>query len=529
MKKQLRMNLSGELVVDLFAGGGGASLGIEMATGQMVDIAINHDPEAVAMHAMNHPTTRHLISDVFEVDPLAVTDGQPVGLLWASPDCKHHSKAKGGKPLDRKTRSLAWVVVRWAKKVRPRVVCIENVEEFQKWGPLGGDGRPIRDQSGFTFRHWVSRLEALGYRVEWRELRACDYGAPTTRKRLFIVARCDGLPIIWPEPTHGDPANPDTRRRKLKPWRSAAECIDWSIPCPSIFERSRPLADATHRRIAKGVMRYVVNAARPFIVPEDQLAPFITEHANASSPRSHSAAEPLRTICAQVKGGHHALVACFLAKHYGGNCTNPASALDAPVSTVTAIDHHGLCAAGLIHMGHGEQSASGARRWSHGVRDIVAPLNTVTANGMPAGLVASSLVKLRNGSTGQDCREPLHTLTSGGHFAEVRAFLVKYYGVGQEIELGEPLHTVTGKDRFGLVVVEGQEYAIADIGLRMLAPRELFRAQGFPEDYIIDRGADGRPLTKTAQVRMCGNSVCPPLAAAIVRANYRAVGLERVA
>jgi DNA (cytosine-5)-methyltransferase 1 len=573
MGKQLRISLSSELIVDLFAGGGGASLGIEMATGRMVDIAVNHDPEAVAMHMANHPTTRHLISDVFEADPREITEGRPVGLLWASPDCKHHSKAKGGKPKDKRIRSLAWVVIRWAKTVKPRVICLENVEEFRDWCPLDGDGYPVKEKRGVTFRIWKQRLEHLGYRVEYRALKACDYGTPTIRKRLFLIARCDGLPIVWPEPTHG----PGRRH----PYRTAAECIDWSLPCPSIFERKKPLAEATCRRIAKGIMRYVVNAEEPFIVPlthhgddrvypiseplrtvtganrgelalvapfvstyygdkrpgdvrgcglDDQIgtqttenrhalvcasimvntsghaggqpeeplhtvttgghhalvAAMLTEHANASSPRCNSVDEPLRTICAEVKGGHYALVSTFLAKHYGGNCTNPASALADPVSTITAIDHHSLC--------------------------------------------ASNLVKLRNNCTGQDHRAPLHTITGGAeHFAEVRAFLVKYYGVGQEIGLEDPLHTATSRDRFGLVTVHGEEYAIADIGLRMLSPRELFRAQGFPDDYIIDRGADGRPLTKTAQVRMCGNSVCPPIAAAIVRANYRDIELERVA
>jgi DNA (cytosine-5)-methyltransferase 1 len=638
LMKQLRMNLSDELIVDLFAGGGGASLGIEMATGRMVDIAVNHDLEAVAMHMANHPTTKHYISDVFEVDPLSVTDGRPVGLLWASPDCKHFSKAKGGKPVSKKIRSLAWVVVKWAKLVRPRVICMENVEEFQTWGPLTEDGRPCPVQKGRTFRTWMGRLEHLGYRVEYRELKACNYGAPTTRNRLFLVARCDGLPIIWPTPTHYDPADKRYRGHKgkvynadgivMRPWRTAAECIDWSIPCPSIFltkeqgkavGAKRPLADATLRRIAKGIMRYVVNSANPFIVPVTHqggdrthdlhqplrtvtgahrgelalVAPVLTEHANASSPRCNSVAEPLRTICAEVKGGHHALIAptlvvnttghaggtpaeplhtittgghhalvaahiqrdfgrsvghsahdplatvtagagghaalvsAFLAKHYTGAT---GSDLAEPAGAITSVDHHSLVAANLIHMGHGEQSADGAKRWSHGVRDIETPFNTVTASGTPAGLAVSHLCKLRGTSTAQGATEPLHTVSAQGlHFAEVRAFLIKYYGVGQDVALDEPLHTVTSRDRFGLVTIRGEQYAIVDIGLRMLAPRELYRAQGFPDDYIIEIGAGGEPLTKTAQVRMCGNSVCPPVAAAIVRANYRDIELERVA
>jgi DNA (cytosine-5)-methyltransferase 1 len=542
---ELTMSLSSELIVDLFAGGGGASMGIEMATGRRVDIAVNHDPEAVAMHMANHPTTRHLISDVFEADPVAVTEGRPVGLLWASPDCKHFSKAKGGRPVDKRIRSLAWVVIRWAKTIKPRVICLENVEEFRTWGPIAADGKPCPRRKGQTFNIWKSRLEALGYQVEHRELRACDYGAPTIRKRLFVVARRDGLPIVWPEPTHGP--------GRAHPWRTAAECIDWSLPCPSIFERARPLADATLRRIAKGIMRYVVDATEPFIVPLTHqgpdrvypatealrtvtganrgelalVAPFVSTYYGDKRPGDVRGCGLDDQIGTQTTENRHALVAAFLAKHYGGVT---GSGIAQPLGTVTCIDHHSLVTANLVHMGHGEQSANGAQRWSHGVRDIAAPLNTVTASGTPAGLVASHLVKLRNNCVGQNHREPLHTITGGAeHFAEVRAFLTKYYGTGGNSDLQEPLHTVTANDRMGLVTIKGEQYAIIDIGLRMLTPRELFRAQGFPEGYIIDRGADGRPLTKTAQVRMCGNSVCPPVAAAIVRANYRDIELERVA
>jgi DNA (cytosine-5)-methyltransferase 1 len=550
--KQLRMSLSSELIVDLFAGGGGASLGIEMATGRMVDIAINHDPEAVAMHMANHPTTRHLISDVFEVDPRMVTEGRPVGLLWASPDCKHHSKAKGGKPRDKGIRALAWVVVRWAKTVRPRVICLENVEEFRDWCPLDADGHPIKAKKGKTFNIWKQRLEHLGYRVEYRELRACDYGAPTIRKRLFVIARRDGQPILWPEPTHGDPKSEAVKRKELKPWRTAAECIDWELPCPSIFERARPLADATCRRIAKGIMRYVANSAEPFLVgaggpvysgkprpinqPVNTLpaenhsyscAPIVSTYYGDKRPGDVRGIPMDRPLPTQTTENRHALATAFLAKHYGGVT---GSDIVQPLGTVTSIDHHSLVTANLVHMGHGEQSANGAQRWSHGIRDIAAPLNTVTASGTPAGLVASHLVKLRHNCVGQEAREPLHTITGGAlHFAEVRAFLIKYYGKGVGQNLNAPLHTVTAADRMGLVTVAGEEYAITDIGLRMLSPQELYRAQGFPDDYIFDRGADGRPLTKTAQVRMCGNSVCPPVAAALVKANYTEIELVEVA
>lgn len=590
MNLQLNLDIHGELIIDNFAGGGGASTGIELALGRRVDIAINHDPEAVAMHTANHPETRHYCESVWEIDPREVTQGRPVGLVWLSPDCKHFSKAKGGKPVEKKIRGLAWVALRWAATVKPRVIMLENVEEFTTWGPLviDGDGnaRPCPKRKGQTFRSFVRALERQGYRVEHRELRACDYGTPTIRKRLFLIARRDGRPIVWPDPTHCDPNH--AKVRKLKPWRTAAECIDWTIPCPSIFERAKPLADATLRRIAKGIMRYVVNAAEPFIVGLAHgefseragarshgigeplrtihagggnfglVAPILTEHANASSPRCMPAGEPLRTICAQTKGGHHAIVAptlvqtgygerpgqsprvpgldkplgtlmgggqkhalvsAFLAKHYTGVV---GATLEDPMPTVTACDHNSLVTAQLV--------GCGGRAGQSRPRDAGEPVQTVTAKGDTC-IAASHLVKLRNNCVGQDERQPLHTITGGAeHFAEVRAFLIKYYGSDQDPRLEEPLHTVTARDRFGLVTVAGEEYAIADIGLRMLAPRELFTAQGFPASYIIgDDPAHGLTLTKTAQVRMVGNSVCPPLAAALVRANLEELAIRRAA
>ena len=509
---QLNLDIHGELIIDNFAGGGGASTGIELALGRRVDVAINHDPEAVAMHTANHPETKHYCESVWEIDPREVTQGRPVGLVWLSPDCKHFSKAKGGKPVEKKIRGLAWVALRWAAVARPRVIMLENVEEFITWGPLvtlaDGTSRPCPKNKGREFNSFVNALRRHGYAVEWKELRACDFGAPTIRKRLFLIARRDGQPIVWPTPTHADPQH--AKAKKLKPWRTAAECIDWSIPCPSIFERTKPLADATLRRIAKGIMRYVVNAADPFIVKyygekaagefrghplsepfhtqstENRfamVAPVLTEHANASSPRCMPADEPLRTICAQTKGGHHALVSAFLAKHYTGVV---GSDLTDPLGTATSVDHHSL--------------------------------------------VTSNLVKMRGDNVGQTVEEPLQTISAQGtHFAEVRSFLVKYYGNEQDgIPMDEPIHTVTARDRFGLVTVAGQEYQIADIGLRMLAPRELFKAQGFPNDYIIgDDPSQGLTLTKTAQVRMCGNSVAPPVAAALVRANLAEMAITR--
>ena len=466
---QFNLPIHSALVIDLFAGGGGASTGIEQAIGRAVDIAINHDPEAVALHQANHPQTRHFVSDVFEVDPLVVTDGQPVGLLWASPDCKHFSKAKGGKPVSKKIRSLAWVVVKWAKAVRPGVICLENVEEFQTWGPLGADNMPCKERRGKTFARWKRSLQELGYVVEHRELRACDYGAPTIRKRLFLVARCDGQPIVWPEPTHAAPGTLPARTKKLKPWRTAAECIDWSIPAPSIFERKKPLADATCRRIAKGLQRYVIEAANPFIASlthqggdrtEAITEPFKTvtgAHRGekalvvptliqtgygerpGQAPRVPGLDKPIGTL---VGGQKHALVSAFLAKHYTGVV---GSDMADPVATVTSVDHHSLVTAtmvtidnqsstsgqsaiteplkttvtenrhalvtaNLIHMGHGE-GKDGGKRFSHGVRDVTDPLNTITASGVTAAIVTSNLIKLRGTSKeGQSVEEPLHTI-----------------------------------------------------------------------------------------------------------------------
>lgn len=493
------------LVIDNFAGGGGASTGIEDALGRPVDYAINHDPEALAMHRVNHPATHHLNSNVWDVNPAELCAGRPVDLGWFSPDCTYHSKARGGKPFrDRDTarrrRGLAWLIPYWMKTVRPSVVMLENVEEFADWGPLLPDGKICPIRRGMTFRRWHKQIENLGYQIDMRELRACDYGAPTTRKRLFVIARCDGQEIVFPEATHGPWDG-------CLPYRTAAECIDWSIPCPSIFTRKKPLADATLRRIAKGIMRYVVNNPRPFIVPLthhgerrahplDELfpvvtganrgelaliAPVFTECANASSPRCMPGDEPLRTICSYPKGGHHALVSAFLAKHYGDSGQRPGSAMDEPVGTITTVDHHSL--------------------------------------------VTSHLVHLRNNCDARSVTDLFPTLTAGGgHVGEVRAFLLKFYGNEKEAHsLDNPMGTVTTKDRFGLVTVHGEQYCIVDIGMRMLTPRELYRAQSFPDSYIIDHGIDDQgerlPLTKTAQVRMCGNSVSPAMSRALVQAN----------
>ena len=480
--RQLVFDMNAELIVDNFAGGGGASTGIEMGLGRCVDIAINHDPVALAMHAENHPQTRHYCEDVWEVDPVAVCAGRPVGLAWFSPDCKHFSKAKGGKPRSKKVRGLAWLAVKWASLVRPRVIMLENVEEFQTWGPLLSDGKPCPKRKGKTFLSFIGRLRKEGYAVEWREIRGYTLGAPTSRKRLFVIARCDGKPIVWPEATHGRPDEPEGRARQRKKWRTAAECIDWSIPCPSIFERKKPLAEATLRRIARGIMKFVVNAKKPFFVPgaAGMAAPVVTECANASSPRCWSADEPLRTQCAEVKGGHFALVSAFLAKHFTEKGRQvQGSDVREPMGTVTAVDHHAL--------------------------------------------VATHISKLRGDNIGQPMDEPLQTVTaSGNHFAEVRAFLVKYYGTGDASSVDVPMPTITCKDRMGLVTVEGEDWAITDIGMRMLKPHELYKAQGFPAGYqhssvVLD--GKRKALAQDAQVRMVGNSVCPPVAAALAAAN----------
>ncbi len=459
---QIALDLKDELVVDNFAGGGGASTGIEAGLGRAIDIAINHDPVALAIHELNHPQTEHYATDIREIDPREVTGNQPVGLAWFSPDCKHFSRAKGGKPVSKRVRGLAWVVIRWAAQVAPRVIMLENVEEFEGWGPLGADGMPCQKRKGMTFKHWVAQLERLGYAVEWRALRACDYGAPTIRKRLFVIARRDGRPIVWPAPTHGP---------GLLPYRTAAECIDWSVPCPSIFERAKPLAENTLRRIAHGIRRYVLEAAEPFIVP-------VTHPTDA---RVHPITEPFRTVTGAHRG-EFALISATLAHYYSAK---------------------------------GGSAERGA--------PLFEPLRTQTTENRFA-LVAAFLAKHYGGNEtpGWPLTRPMSTVTTQDHHHLVAAFLLKYYGTDQDPRLTEPMHTLTTKHRIGLVTVHGEQYRIVDIGMRMLQPRELFRAQGFPDGYQIDGlRPDGRPITKSDQVRLCGNSVCPPIPEALVRANFQ--------
>ena len=538
---QLHLHPGVEIVVDNFAGGGGASLGIEAALRRPIDIAINHDAEAIALHQANHPATRHVLQDLWDVDPLEATGGRPVGLAWFSPDCKHFSKAKGGKPVEKRIRSLAWVVVRWAARVRPRVIILENVEEFRTWGPLRA-GRPCPRRKGMTFTQWVGHLKALGYVVDWRELRACDYGSPTIRKRLFVVARRDGEPIKWPEPTHGP---------GLLPFHTAAECIDWSLPCPSIFERKRPLVENTLRRIARGVQRFVVEAAEPFIVgvggrmgqspPRPVGKPYHTTTSKADSAlvmpyvvpvthskggnRAHPIDEPLRTVTTAPRG-EFALCAPFLTPYYGPKSENEdrSKDADAPLPTMSTENRFGLVSAFLAQHNGGAVG-----------RDARKPLATSTVRSTQIQTVAVHFQRHFGRSIGHGAGEPCATAasknktslvsselvkTGGMHTSEVRAFLLKYYGTAVGQDAREPLHSVTGKARFGLVMIEGEEWQIADIGMRMLTPRELFRAQGFGEGYLIDPDLRGKPLTKTAQIRLVGNSVCPQVAQAVVEANF---------
>jgi len=505
----VRVALSKDLTIDSFAGGGGASTGIEAALGRPVDIAINHDPCAIAMHKANHPYTHHYNENVWDVDPREAVKGRPVALLWLSPDCTHFSKAKGGKPVKKEIRGLAWVSVRWAATVRPRVIILENVEEFKTWGPIE-NGQPVKNKAGQTFNSFVNALRKHGYTVDWRELRACDYGAPTIRKRLFLIARCDGQPIMWPEPTHAAPDIDDVKSGRLMPWRTAAEIIDWSLPCPSIFDTSgeiwekygiraiRPLAEATMRRIARGLKKFVIDNPEPFII----------DFKFDNQPNGES--KPLNTITA-VNG--YGLVAPSLVKYHGEKSPREVrgQSLEDPLLTADTSNRYGLVTAFMSKYYDGGYKGAG--------NALTDPLNTVTAWDHNA-VVTSHLTIFRNNSNGQKADEPVNTImTSAGHFGEVRAFLIKYYGQGSGQSAAEPLHTATSKDRIGLVTVHGEEYAIVDIGLRMLSPRELFNAQGFPPDYIIDIGANGEKISKAVQVARCGNAVPPPFAEALTRAN----------
>lgn len=664
------------LIIDSFAGGGGASTGIELALGRSPDVAINHSANALALHAANHPETLHLDSNIWDVEPLTVTQGRHVGLLWASPDCKHFSKAKGGAPRDRNIRDLAWVVVRWAEFAKPDVICMENVEEFVTWGPVDNDGQPIKEFAGQTFDLWVKRLRKAGYKVQWRELRACDYGAPTIRKRWFLVARRDGRPIVWPKPTHGNPASAEVRKGKLLPWRTAAECIDWSRPCPSIFDSGaeimekhglravRPLADNTLARVARGMKRYVLDANRPFLVnlkgterrdrsldaphptvlaggghsalvapsiqrfnsgatgqdlrdplatvtanswikkpggaaPLGVLAPYLASiaHGYSGGRREYPMSDPIGTVT--VSGIQHAVITPFLTHAQQGGRNRDARD---PHHTICASrkDQNSLIAATMAQIGYGEregqqpraldvtaplgtvvaggakhapiaaflaQHNGGPRMGAHAGHDLREPISTIAGSGSHQMPVAAFIARQFGASTGHAADAPLGTVTAGGQGKSqvVASWFAKYYGTGDGARTDEPMHTVTVKDRMGhmqaelaappfsaeheerarqvadflrthdawdggefvTLTIDGATFIVVDIGMRMLTPRELFNAQGFPADYVIEGVWDGldtdaphfRAFPKDVQVSCCGNSVCPPLAEALVAAN----------
>lgn len=544
--------INGELIVDNFAGGGGASTGIELATGYSVDIAINHDPEAIKMHKANHPNTKHYCENVWAVDPVKACGGHPVALAWFSPDCKHFSKAKGGKPKDKNIRGLAWIACRWAGLVRPRVIMLENVEEFKTWGPLGRRHHPIKSKQGETFRKFVQQLTDLGYEVEFRELVAADYGAPTMRKRFFMIARCDGKPIVWPEPTHAPADSDEVKDGLLKPYVGAYTQLDFSLPCPSIFDTSeeikekygiravRPLAPKTMERIARGLKKFVLDNPEPFIVPigygerkgqaprvhdiEKPLPtivgsgkhylcePYMVQigQTGFTKDRSKDVKEPLTTI---VSKNEHCLISPTLIQYHSETAQGEVrgQTIEDPIMTVDGSNRYGLVTSFIQKYYGGNYQGNGS--------DIKEPLHTITTLERNA-MCAVNLIQMNNHCDGKDIRQPLPTITAGdGHFGEVRAFLIKYYGQGTGQDIKEPLDTVTSRDRFGLVTINGADYQIVDIGLRMLEPRELYGCQGFPDDYIIDHDYTGKTYPRSEQVRRCGNAVCPPIPAALVRAN----------
>ena len=540
--------INGELIVDNFAGGGGASTGIELATGKSVDIAINHDPEAIRMHKANHPNTKHYCEDVWQVDPVKACKGHPVGLAWFSPDCKHFSKAKGGKPKDKFIRGLAWVACRWAGLVRPRVIMLENVEEFKTWGPLNRGHHPIKAKQGKTFEKFVQQLRDLGYEVQFRELVAADYGAPTMRKRFFMIARCDGNPILWPEPTHAPKDSEEVKSGLLKSYVGAYTQIDFSRPCPSIFDTSqeikekygiravRPLAPKTMERIARGLKKFVLDNPEPFIIQCN----------HGGKRRPNDIREPMPTITGKhgygiVEPTLTPYMGTNTTNHPGGNCKDPIHTITTGnqqcLITPTLIQYHSETAKGEVRGQTIEDpimTVDGSNRYGlvtsflhkyydggyKGAGDSIKnPLPTVTAWDHNS-VVTINLIQMNNHCDGRDIADPLPTITAGdGHFGEVRAFLIKYYGDATGQDIKNPLDTVTSRDRFGLVTIEGVDYQIVDIGLRMLEPRELYGCQGFPDDYIIDHDFEGHTYPRSEQVRRCGNSVCPPLPAAMVRSN----------
>lgn len=547
-----QINLLDEIIVDNFAGGGGASTGMELATGRVVDIAINHDPDAILMHRTNHPHTTHYQASVWDVDPMEVCRGRPVGLAWFSPDCKHFSKAKGGKPVDKNIQGLAWIVLRWAGTVRPRVIILENVEEFQTWGPVR-KGKPVKKLTGQTFRKWLDQLRNLGYDVEWRELVAADYGAPTTRKRFFLIARCDGRPIVWPTPTHAPADSPEVKAGLRKPWRSAAEIIDWSLPTPSIFDTKesirekynlaaqRPLRPNTMARVARGVDKFVIKTASPFLVvvnhsgefrgqdPGEPLQTVTAKHGygvaspvlapwtvtNTTNSTGHPASEPVDTARTGGGGGQMFLSASLVQYHTEQGERVRGQGLDAPLLTVDASNRYGLSTV-CLEKYYGTATGQGAGE----------PLHTITAKDRE-GVVAAHMVKLKGTNLGGPVSEPVQTITAGGGHFGVVTTMIAPVSPGADLKnwpkIRELLNTYCGyglkEDEVILFQITGGLYFMADIGLRMLTPRELYRANGFPDDYIIDRDYTGKEYGKAKQVARCGNAVPPPFATALVRAN----------
>ena len=549
-----QLDMFDEIIVDNFAGGGGASTGIELAAGRPVTIAINHDPDAILMHKTNHPFTEHYQASVWDVDPREVSKGRPVGLAWFSPDCKHFSKAKGGKPVDKNIRGLAWIVLRWAGTVRPRVIILENVEEFQTWGPVR-KGHPVKSKAGQTFRKWLSQLEALGYAVEWRELVAADYGAPTTRKRFFLVARCDGAPIVWPEPTHAPAGSREVLEGQKKPWRSAAEVIDWSLPCHSIFDTreairekyglsaQRPLRPNTMRRVIRGVDKFAIKAPEPFLVVVNHAGDFrgqntadplqtvtakhgygvaspllapLTMHNNENATGT-KITEPVNTITSSGAGGHQMVITPAMIQYHTEQTERVrGQGLADPLMTIDASNRYGLAAATPVKY-------YGNDRHGQKIRD---PLHTVTAKDRE-GLATTHLVKMKGTNLGGPMSEPVQTITAGGgHFGVVTTTVVKAEP-GADLkhwpEIRDLLNTYCGyrlwPEDVILFEIGGTAYFMADIGLRMLTPRELYMANGFPQDYKIERDYTGREYPKTKQVARCGNAVPPPFATALVQAN----------
>lgn len=523
-----QINLSDEITVDGFCGGGGWSTGFEFAIGRPVDIGINHDKYAIAMHKKNHPFTEHYNENIFEVDPYKATKGRPVGWAHFSPDCTHFSRAKGGTPVKKSIRGLAWVVTKWAGTVHPRIISMENVPEFMSWGSLcarrNKDGRiyrmdgtlaekgtyvpyseqqlvPNKKKQGKTFKRFINVMKSFGYKCEWKILTASDYGAPTIRKRLFIIFRNDGKSIIFPNPTHGNPESEEVKSGKLLPWHTAAECINWDLECPSIFERKKPLAENTLRRIAKGIQKFVIENPNPFIIQVNH---------GGDNFRGQEVDKPMPTITAKHGFG---VVAPTLIQYHGEQSKNEVRGqiLEKPLQTVDTANRYGLVTAFMSKYFGGNYQGCGS--------SVDEPLHTITAVDHNA-LAAVHITQFNNHCIGQKVDEPLKTITCGeGHFGEVRAFLIKYYSGESGQKVNEPLHTIRTKDCFGLVTIKGVDYAIGDIGLRMLTPRELYNAQGFPTDYEIETDCYGNKYPKTKQVARCGNSVPPPFATALARAN----------